>query len=82
MLEPLEIMDLMQDMRSKPSLIWWAHEKRAYFAGADFPHTVANVMIKKRESIFLHIIKKVSGVPIGFIGVVTTETTKFVLPDE
>ena len=59
------------------------HEKTGYFAGADFPHTVANVIDKETGKSILppYIIKKVSGVPIGFIGVVTTETTKFVLPD-
>ena len=59
------------------------HAKTGYFAGADFPHTVANVIDKETGKSILppYMIKKVGGVPIGFIGVVTTETTKFVLPD-
>ena len=59
------------------------HEKTGYFAGADFPHTVANVIDKGTGKSILppYVIKMVNGIPIGFIGVVTTETTQFVLPD-
>ena len=84
MLEPLEIMGLMKDMRELIRLLFGGrHAKTGYFAGADFPHTVANVIDKETGKSILppYIIKKVGGVPIGFIGVVTTETTKFVLPD-
>ncbi|GAA0479905.1 hypothetical protein GCM10008986_00470 [Salinibacillus aidingensis] len=52
------------------------HEKTGYFQGADFPYTVANVIDKKTGKPILppYIIKKVQGVPIGIIGVVTTDT--------
>lgn len=58
------------------------HEKTGYFAGAEFPHIVANVIDKKTGEGILppYVILNVSGIPIGFIGVVTTETTKYVLP--
>lgn len=58
------------------------HEVTGYFAGADFPHTAANVLDKQTGEPFLppYVIKEVNGIPIGFIGVVTTDTTRFVLP--
>ena len=58
-------------------------EKTGYFEGADFPYTVANVVDHETGETILppYIIKEVNGVPIGFIGVVTTETTNFVLPE-
>jgi 5'-nucleotidase len=67
----------------KRLLFGGSHENTGYFEGADFPHTVANVIDKETGNSILppYVIKKVSGIPIGFIGVVTTETTKFVLPD-
>ena len=59
------------------------HEKTGYFAGSSFLHTVANVIDKETGKSILppYVIKEVSGIPIGFIGVVTTETTQSVLPD-
>jgi 5'-nucleotidase len=58
------------------------HEKTGQFDGTDFPYTVANVIDKKTGEAVLppFIIKEVDGVPIGFIGVVTTETKDIVLP--
>ena len=58
-------------------------EETGYFEGADFPYTVANVVDHETGETILppYIIKEVNGVPIGFIGVVTTETTNFVLPE-
>ncbi|MFC7441911.1 bifunctional metallophosphatase/5'-nucleotidase [Laceyella putida] len=58
------------------------HEKTGYFAGADFPYVVANVIDKKtgRPILPAHFIKRVKGIPIGFIGVVTTETPQIVMP--
>ncbi|MFC4076377.1 bifunctional metallophosphatase/5'-nucleotidase [Salinithrix halophila] len=59
------------------------HEKTGYFKGADFPYTAANVVSAKTKSPILppHVIKRVKGVPIGFIGVVTKETPSIVTPD-
>ena len=58
-------------------------EKTGYFEGADFPYTVANVVDHETGKTILppYIIKEVGGVPIGFIGVATTDTTNFVLPE-
>jgi 5'-nucleotidase len=58
------------------------HEKTGQFDGADFPYIVANVIDKKTGKAILppYIIKEIDGVPIGFIGVVTTETKDIVLP--
>lgn len=59
------------------------HESTGHFTGADFPHTVANVIDKQTGESILppYVIKQIEGIPIGFIGVVTTDTTRFVLPD-
>lgn len=58
------------------------HEKTGNFEGAAFPYTAANVINKKTGKSILppYLIKEVDGVPIGFIGVVTTETKDIVLP--
>jgi 5'-nucleotidase len=58
------------------------HEKTGQFKGAAFPYTAANVIDKKTGESILppYLIKEVEGVPIGFIGVVTTETRDIVLP--
>lgn len=54
------------------------------FAGAQFPHLAANVVYKKDgkmlEGTTPYEILDVDGVPVGIIGVVTTETTKKVIP--
>ena len=58
------------------------HETTGYFEGANFPFTSANVVDKETGETILppYVIKKVNGMPIGFIGVVTTETKNIVLP--
>ena len=58
------------------------HETTGYFEGADFPYTAANVVAKETGEPILppYVIKRVNGMPIGFIGVVTTETKSIVLP--
>ncbi|MBM7553448.1 bifunctional metallophosphatase/5'-nucleotidase [Thalassobacillus pellis] len=58
------------------------HPKTGYFEGANFPYTAANVVDKETGDPILppYVIKKVNGMPIGFIGVVTTETKNIVLP--
>ncbi|WP_338453372.1 5'-nucleotidase C-terminal domain-containing protein [Niallia oryzisoli] len=57
------------------------HEVTGTFEGANFPITVANVMDKETGEHILppYVIKKVNGMPIGFIGVVTTETPDIVV---
>ncbi|MEQ6377322.1 5'-nucleotidase C-terminal domain-containing protein [Bacillaceae bacterium S4-13-56] len=52
------------------------------FEGAQFPYVVANVVDKQTGKPILppYTIKKVNGMPIGFIGVVTTETPSIVIP--
>ncbi len=59
------------------------HEETGDFAGADFPYTAANVLDKETGEPILppYVIKKVNGMPIGFIGVVTTETPSIVIPE-
>jgi 2',3'-cyclic-nucleotide 2'-phosphodiesterase (5'-nucleotidase family) len=58
------------------------HEKTGNFKGANFPYVAANAYDKKTGKLLLppFTIKKVKGMPIGFIGVVTTETEKIVMP--
>ncbi|HEU5139199.1 MAG TPA: 5'-nucleotidase C-terminal domain-containing protein [Bacillales bacterium] len=58
------------------------NEKTGYFEGASFPYTVANVVDSDTGDPILppYVIKKVNGMPIGFIGVVTTQTPKIVTP--
>lgn len=58
------------------------HAATGYFEGADFPFTVANVLDEQTGEHILppYVIKKVNGMPIGFIGVVTTETPDIVVP--
>ncbi|TMU87479.1 bifunctional metallophosphatase/5'-nucleotidase [Bacillus sp. BHET2] len=58
------------------------HEKTGEFGGATFPYTVANVIDTETNEPILppYVIKKVNGIPIGFIGIVTTETKYIVLP--
>ncbi|WLR47263.1 bifunctional metallophosphatase/5'-nucleotidase [Halobacillus litoralis] len=59
------------------------HEATGYFSGATTPYTTANVIDENTGKSLLppFIIKKVHGVNIGFIGVVTTDTNDFVLPE-
>ncbi len=59
------------------------HEETGYFEGANFPYTAANVLDKETGEPILppYVVKKVNGMPIGFIGVVTTETPSIVIPE-
>jgi 5'-nucleotidase len=59
------------------------HPTTGYFAGANFPYTVANVVDKKTKKPILppYIIEKVEGIPIAFIGVVTHTTPMSVMPN-
>jgi 5'-nucleotidase len=52
------------------------------FAGSNFPWVVANVINEKTGKTILppYKVLKVNGMPIGFIGVVTTETPSLVVP--
>ncbi|HET7579283.1 MAG TPA: 5'-nucleotidase C-terminal domain-containing protein [Bacillales bacterium] len=56
--------------------------KTGFFEGANFPYVCANVVDDQTGEHILppYVIKKVNGMPIGFIGVVTTETPKIVTP--
>jgi 5'-nucleotidase len=58
------------------------HPKTGYFPGADFPYVCANVIDKKTGKPILppYVIKKVKGVPIGFIGVTLSDTPSIVTP--
>ena len=58
------------------------HEKTGYFSGSSTSYNSANIIDKKTGKLLLppYTIKKINGIPIGFIGVVTTDTTKFLLP--
>lgn len=58
------------------------HPKTGNFAGSNFPWIVANVIDKKTGKTILppYKVMKVNGMPIGFIGVVTTETPTVVVP--
>ena len=59
------------------------HKNTGYFSGSSTSYSSANVIDKKTGKLLLppYTIKKINGIPIGFIGVVTTETTKFLLPE-
>ncbi|MBB6284719.1 bifunctional metallophosphatase/5'-nucleotidase [Geobacillus subterraneus] len=52
------------------------------FAGADFPYVSANVVDKETKKPILppYVIKRVNGMPIGFIGVTLTDTPSIVTP--
>ncbi|MEN1934619.1 5'-nucleotidase C-terminal domain-containing protein [Paenibacillus sp. 102] len=58
------------------------HPKTGNFKGAKFPYVAANVFNKETGRLFLppFTVKMVQGVPVGFIGVVTTETPNIVMP--
>lgn len=59
-----------------------SHPKTGNFAGSNFPWIVANVINDKTGKTILppYQVIKVNGMPIGFIGVVTTETPTVVIP--
>jgi 5'-nucleotidase len=58
------------------------HPETGSFKGADFPYVAANVVDRDTGEPILppYVIKRVNGMPIGFIGVVTTDTQNIVLP--
>ncbi|WP_459499598.1 bifunctional metallophosphatase/5'-nucleotidase [Bacillus sp. C1] len=58
------------------------HEKTGNFKGANFPYVAANFYNKSTGRLFLppFTVKMVQGVPVGFIGVVTTDTPNVVMP--
>jgi 5'-nucleotidase len=58
------------------------HEETGDFAGANFPWVAANVINQKTGKSLLppYEVIKLNGMPIGFIGVVTTETPTIVVP--
>ncbi|MCQ6279624.1 bifunctional UDP-sugar hydrolase/5'-nucleotidase [Bacillus sp. EB600] len=59
------------------------HGKTGYFQGANFSYISANIIDKKTGAPLLppYVIKQIDGINIGFIGVVTTETNLYVLPE-
>ncbi|WP_081414051.1 bifunctional metallophosphatase/5'-nucleotidase [Metabacillus indicus] len=59
------------------------HRSTGYFKGADFDYVSANVIDKQTgKPIFpAYTIKKIDGVQLGIIGVVTKETNQFLLPE-
>ncbi|MBH8599366.1 5'-nucleotidase C-terminal domain-containing protein [Thermoactinomyces sp. CICC 10523] len=59
------------------------HEKTGDFEGASFPYTCANVLDKQTHQPILppYTIKRVKGIPIGFIGVVSRTTPSIVISD-
>lgn len=61
-----------------------SHPNTGDFPGADFPYVVANVLDKKTKKPILppYVVKRVGGVPIGFVGVVLTDTPSLVNPAE
>ncbi|MBC6974314.1 5'-nucleotidase C-terminal domain-containing protein [Bacillus sp. Xin] len=58
------------------------HEKTGNFKGAKFPYVASNFYNKSTGRLFLppFTVKMVQGVPVGFIGVVTTDTPNVVMP--
>ncbi|HWO98334.1 MAG TPA: bifunctional metallophosphatase/5'-nucleotidase [Bacillus sp. (in: firmicutes)] len=59
------------------------HKRTGSFQGSETSYTSANVIAKQSGTPLLppYIIKQINGIDIGFIGVVTTETNQFVLPE-
>ena len=53
------------------------------FSGSTTSYCSANIINKRTGNLLFppYIIKQINGIDIGFIGVVTTETTKFLLPE-
>jgi 2',3'-cyclic-nucleotide 2'-phosphodiesterase (5'-nucleotidase family) len=58
------------------------HPQTGDFEGTSFPYIVANVVDKETKETILppYTVKKVNGVPIGFIGVVLSDTPDIVIP--
>ena len=84
MLEHPVIMNLMKGIDEMRRLIYGGiHKNTGYFSGSSTSYSSANVIDKNTGKLLLppYTIKKINGIPIGFIGVVTTKTTKFLLTD-
>lgn len=60
-----------------------SHSKTGFFKGTDSTYISANVINKETgKPLFApYTIKEIDGIKIGFIGVVTTETNQFLLPE-
>lgn len=58
------------------------HPETGDFSGADFPYVAANVVDKESGEPILppYVVKKVNGMPIGFIGVALSDTPSVVIP--
>ncbi|SFS76956.1 bifunctional metallophosphatase/5'-nucleotidase [Marininema halotolerans] len=58
------------------------HDATGDFAGANFPYIAANVVKEKNGKPLLrrHVVKRIKGVPVAFIGVVTKDAPKVVTP--
>lgn len=59
------------------------HKRTGSFPGSETFYISANVIDKQSGTPLLppYVIKRINGIDIGFIGVVTTETNQFVLPE-
>lgn len=59
------------------------HKRTGFFSGSTTPYCSANIIDKQSGTPLLppYIIKRINGIDIGFIGIVTTETNQFVLPE-
>jgi 5'-nucleotidase len=59
------------------------HEKTGFFSGASFPYICANAVDNHTHQLLLppYIIKQIDGVPIAFIGIITTETPLVTMPE-
>ncbi|TYR79754.1 bifunctional metallophosphatase/5'-nucleotidase [Priestia megaterium] len=59
------------------------HEKTGSFKGSHTTYTSANIIDRQTGNFIFppYAIKRINGIDIGFIGVVTTETNDFVLPE-
>jgi len=60
------------------------HSNKGYFEGANFPYICANVIDEKTGKTILppFEIRKFNGIPIGFIGVVLSDTPKIAPPNQ
>ncbi|WP_066047282.1 bifunctional metallophosphatase/5'-nucleotidase [Robertmurraya korlensis] len=60
------------------------HEKTGDFPGSTTSYISSNIINKKTNTPLLppYVIKQINGIKIGFIGVLTTETNQFVLPEQ
>nr|WP_312857344.1 bifunctional metallophosphatase/5'-nucleotidase [Neobacillus endophyticus] len=76
--------ELDQGVNEMKRLIYGGFNKKTgYFQGSTTSYCSANIINKKTHSPLLppYVIKKIAGIQIGFIGVVTTETNLYVAPE-